>query len=123
MKTLKNGIKKPLWFKVITILYLVVITLFAVISCEVSTTNTVRVYYDETECADKWGSSNIPESEKKQNVINYFDNLNIHIYDIQIINDGIEEECKACFCRTGYRIHCKIKEDDLSKIKKENFYE
>ena len=91
--------------------------------CEVSTNETIRMYYDETGCFDKWGSSNIPENKKKQNIVKYFNNLGICIYDIQIINDGILEECKACFCKTGYRIHCKIEKNDLKKIKKENFYE
>ena len=108
---------------IVYILFLLLVSVFVTNCNKQQSTNIIRVYYNETKCSDKWGSSNIPENEKKQNIIMYFENLGIRIYDIQIVNDGTSEECKACFCKTGYRIHCKINKDDLSKFKTENFYD
>jgi len=127
----KNREKKVTVFA----LCVVLVGLFAISGCdklrnvnvdelsEAMANCNVWVYYDETQCSDKWGSAYVSENEKKQNVTMYLENLNIHIYDILIVNDGMPEFCSACSCKTGFRIHCKVKKDDLSKIKTEKFYE
>ena len=98
--------------------------LFAFVLFTGCKTDTIQVYYDETKCLDKWGSNeNTPENEKIQSIAAYFDDLNIHIYDVEIVNDGTLEGCEACSCKTGNRVHCKVSKNDLDKIKLERFYE
>lgn len=68
------------------------------------------VYYDETGCTDPWGVYvNKPESEKIDAIEHYFNEKNIKLFKIEILNDGTIDLCKACFCRTGERIKCKVK--------------
>jgi len=91
-------------------------------TCAQSSNKMIWVYYNETQCADNWGNAFENENEKKQNIITYFENLNVRIYDIRIVNYGFGEICAACFCLTGNRIYCKIKKNDLDVMKSENFH-
>lgn len=80
------------------------------------------VYYDQTICADKWGAYTGNE-DLKLKITDYFEGLNIDVYDIEIFNFGTPETCLACTCKTGKTIKLKVKKKDLEDIKKEGFYE
>ena len=84
--------------------------------------DTIWVYYDETYCADKWGVANVPDKEKIKNIKKHLRKQHIQVFKVEIIGDGTLEVCKACFCKTGKRIRCKINEDDLPKAINEKFY-
>ena len=109
--------------KAIIILITIVIAT-TTIGCE-KLYNTIWVYYDETDCFDSWGifKHNTPKDEKIKVIEEYFKDKGIKIFKIEITEDGTREICMACFCKTGYRIRCKIKERDLSKMEKEEFYQ
>jgi len=91
-------------------------------SCE-KITNTTWVYYDETYCADPWGGTNIEDSEKIKNIEKYLKKQKIKVFEVIIISDGMMEPCDACNCKTGKRIKCKVKENDVEGMKNEKFYQ
>lgn len=103
-------------------------------SCE-KLYNTIWVYYDETFCTNPWSSIinigvDTPKDEKIKAVEEYFKDKGIKIFKIEIEEDETLLDfypdsiiCLACHCKTGYRIKCKIKESDLSKMEKEGFYQ
>jgi hypothetical protein len=80
------------------------------------------VYYDETQCADKWDFSPINE-KLKENVTNYLNSKDIKVLEIEIFNDRTPDACTSCNCKTGRRVKVKVKKRDLSEIKSEQFYE
>jgi hypothetical protein len=85
-------------------------------------------YYKETFCTNPWSSIinigvDTPKDEKIKAVEEYFKDKAVKIFKIEIVEDGKREACDACHCKTGYRIKCKIKEKDLSKMEKEGFYQ
>ena len=83
---------------------------------------TIWVYYDETNCFDKWGNVEVSIKEKKKNIKKYLASKNIIVLKLEITNEGILETCTGCSCTTGNRINCKIYESDLQKAINENFY-
>lgn len=91
-------------------------------SCE-KLTNTAWVYYNETYCADAWGQNTVPEDEKKKNIEKYFKDKGIKIFKVEITDDGTLDLCESCGCKSGKRIKCKIKEDDVESMKKAGFYQ
>lgn len=84
---------------------------------------TTWVYYDETYCSDAWGQHNIAESEKKDNVKKYLETKGVKVLEIEILNDGIEDVCQVCNCKTGKRIKCKTTESDIKTIINAKFYQ
>lgn len=86
--------------------------------------NIQWVYYDITGCSAPWGYVTwTTESETIKIVEEYFKQKNVRIYKIKITNDGTPQACKACYCKTGQRINCKVKDDDVSVMIAEGFYE
>ena len=104
------------------IMFLIAI-IFISITFSTCQKDTIWVYYDETGCSDKWGVANVPDKDKMKNVKKYLRGKQIHVLKLEITSDGIFEACKACFCKTGKRIKCKIYEEDLYKAINENFYQ
>lgn len=80
------------------------------------------VYYDETYCADAWTYSGVNEV-LKQNIVDYFKEKNISIYDIEIFVDRQPEQNTSCLNKSGRRVRCKIGKRDLDDIKSHGFYE
>ena len=99
--------------KIIILLFII----FTLCGCD-KIRNLQWVYYDQTGCADPWGVS-----YQESDVVEYFKQKGIKIYDIKFTNDGIVEYCYSCGCKTGYRINCKVKEKDISVMLSEVFYE
>ena len=93
--------------------------------------NTAWVYYDETFGTNPWSSYinvavDTPENEKIKAVEEYFKDKGIKIFKIEITKDNPPINgilCLVPHCETGYRVKCKIKEKDLSKMEKEGFYQ
>lgn len=84
--------------------------------------NTKWLWYDQTQCADKWGP--YKNNEDLKNIMTaYFDERGIKVYDIEIFGNGVADSCLACPCKTGKRIKLKVKSRDLQAIKDEGFYE
>ena len=104
-------------------LMIVISIVFVSIAFTACQKDTIWVYYNETKCFDKWGQDNVPNKDKIKNVKKYLQSKQIHVFKVEITDDGIQEECKACFCKTGKRIRCKINENDLHKAINENFYQ
>lgn len=98
-----------------------IVVLFSLSGCTKSG-NVKWVYYDETQCADKWTYTNNNES-LKLNVISYMKSKGITIYEMEIFNDRTAESCTECSCKSGRRLKCKVKKSDLKEIKQEGFYE
>lgn len=91
-------------------------------SCE-KLTDTTWVYYDETWCMDPWGNADIEKSEKIKKIQKYLKDKKIKAFEVNIVNDGTMDPCDACHCKSGKRIHSKIKENDLNKAINEGFYQ
>jgi len=80
------------------------------------------LHYDETVCADRWEYS-MNNEKLKDNVTSYLDKKGIKLFEIEIFIDFPPDGCADCTCKTGRRFKVKIKNRDLSDIKKEGFYE
>jgi len=106
------------------ILLLCVVIIFTAFSCEKENDDpdAILTCYDETECNNPWHRTPY-DTKTISNVKEYLRSKNINVLDIQITKDGINDFCRACWCRTGRRIKVKIKSWDLEKIIEENFYE
>jgi hypothetical protein len=103
------------------LLCLSIVILFSLFGCA-KNANVKWVYYDETQCADKWTYTNNNES-LKLNVISYMKSKGITIYKMEIFNDRTADSCTDCYCKSGRRFKCKIKKSDLNEIKQEGFYQ
>ncbi len=105
------------FFKLATILFVVLFML----GC--SKSSKVRwVYYDETNCSDKWEYTNNNELLKK-NIVEYMDSRGVKVFEIEIFIIVEAESCGECSCKTGRQVKCKIKKGDLENAKGEGFYE
>jgi len=80
------------------------------------------VNYDQTRCADKWGSYRNNE-DLKLKIKEYFDSKKINVYDIEIYTINSGDTCLDCTCKTGRRIKLKVFRRDLDEIKQEGFYQ
>lgn len=106
---------------------LIIITLIVSVAfsgCE-KITDTVWMYYDETWGVDPWGKESVPEKEKINNIEKYLKNRKVKVFDVKIVADANVGSilCYAMHCKSGKRIHCKIKEKDLNKATSEGFYQ
>lgn len=86
-------------------------------------TDTTRIYYDETFCADPWGQSSVADDDKKKNIEKYLKGKSIKIFKVEILNDRTPDLCKSCGCKSGKRISCKVKKSDLNKAINVGFYQ
>lgn len=86
------------------------------------TGKTKWLYYNQTQCADKWGSYTNNE-DLKLKITEYFDSKGIDVYDIEIFSNGTPDACLDCTCKTGRRIKLKIMKRNLDEMKEEGFYE
>jgi hypothetical protein len=111
--TVQSGVKRS----VTRIIFLVFIGLMA---C--AKTSVQWIYYDETNCADKWTSSGTNEI-LKDNITEYCKSAGVKILEIEIITDRNPDNCSECICKTGRRVHCKISKSDIDKSKGLGFYE
>ena len=50
-------------------------------------------------------------------------NKNIHVFKAEFTPDGTVDDCKCSNCRTGKRIKCEIRKDDLDNAIESNFYQ
>ena len=64
----------------------------------------VTYSYDQTSCADKWGT-NSNDSITRQNVIKYLDSLKLYVADVKIKQESAGMTCLACQCLTGRVIY------------------
>jgi hypothetical protein len=64
----------------------------------------VTYSYDQTSCADKWGT-NANDSITRQNVIKYLDSLKLYVADVKIKQESAGMTCLACQCLTGRVIY------------------
>ncbi len=80
------------------------------------------VYYNQTQCADKWGAYSNNE-DLKIKITDYFDSKGVEVYDIEIFSNGTADACLDCTCKTGKRIKLKVRKRDLEEVKQEGFYE
>lgn len=99
------------------IIFILFVGIKAFSSCE-KITNSTLMYYDETGCMDPWRNANIEESEKTKKIEKYLKDKKIKVFEVNIINDGTMESCEACHCKSGNRVHAKIRERDVNKAKK-----
>jgi hypothetical protein len=98
-----------------------VLILCVFIQCA-KTGKTKWVYYNQTQCADKWGSYTNNE-DLKIKITEYFASKGVDVYDVEIFSNGTAEACLECSCLTGKRIKLKIMKRDLDELKEEGFYE
>lgn len=109
--------------KNMTIITLALIGMTTFSSCD-KINDTTWVYYEETGCADPWGTTeNTSETDKNKAVKAYFKDKGSKIYKIEITDEGTFEACKACHCKTGKLIKCKIKDEDVDIFLNEGFYQ
>ena len=106
--------------KIIILITLVIST--ASFSCE-KIYNTTWMYYDETYGLDPWGQSTVIDEDKKKNVEKYLKGKGIKVFKVEITSDGIKEICFSAGCKSGKRIKCKIRENDITAMKNEKFYQ
>lgn len=105
-----------------SIALIIVLLIITVSSCE-KLVDTSWVSYNETNCNDPWGNSDVENQKKIDNIEKYFKNKKIKIFKTEILHDGIADPCDACDCKSGIRIKCKIKSKDKAKMIAVNFYE
>lgn len=110
----------PSLYKIRTFLFLLAISALF-FGC--SKSGRVRwIHYDETYCSDRW-DHNINNEKYKDNVVAYLKKQNVKVLEIEIFTDRTPDSCTDCTCKTGRRVKCKIKRNDLKAAKKEGFYE
>ena|SRR5688572_28335716 len=97
------------------------LTAFLFLQCAKSG-KTSWVYYNQTQCADKWGSYTSNE-DLKSKITTYCDSKSIEVFDIEIFTISEADACLDCTCKTGRRIKLKVMKRDLDEIKTEGFYE
>ncbi len=95
---------------------------FIMNACE-KITNKTWIFYDETGCSDPWGAFNMDESEKIKKIEDFLKERNVLVFEIKIVNDGTIDTCFACHCKTGRRVHSKIKDKHKEIAFAEGFYE
>jgi hypothetical protein len=84
---------------------------------------TVWMYYDETYCYDPWGHFDVLEQEKKVNIENYFNDLNVEVFEIEISEENLPDDCFSCGCHSGFTIKCRILPEDVNSLINEEFYQ
>jgi hypothetical protein len=85
---------------------------------------TVWMYYDETICADPWGGAHTnSEEEKKTNIENYFIDLEVEIFEIEISDEGLPESNLICVSKSGNVIKCRILLEGVNVLINEEFYQ
>jgi len=105
----------------LSLIGVLLLTLALFLQCSKSG-KTKWLYYNQTQCADKWGSYTNNE-DLKLKITEYFDSKGIDVFDIEIFSNGTADACLDCTCRTGKRIKLKIMKRDLDEMKEEGFYE
>ena len=94
-------------------------------SCEEDETINPKVdfLFKETQCENPWDSLISPELTREQ-LISYYltDVLDVEYSDLQITDDGVAQNCSACFCLSGNIIRITA-EDEFSEILLENGFE
>ena len=108
--------------KKILIISLLLIGIITFNNCK-KITGKVWVYYDETYCANPWGESNLSESEKKNNIKHYLENMDVKVFKVIVSNENTPENCFSCGCKSGNIIKCKIEEKDVNVLVKVGFYQ
>lgn len=78
----------------------------------------VCVYYDVEKCE---ASPQKTDDEILQNKIDYLDQKGIELTNVYIDDNGEQQLCKACSCKSGKRIYGNVKEGDLGLIIEEGF--
>jgi hypothetical protein len=85
--------------------------------------DTVWMYYDETYCYDPWGHFDVLEQEKKVNIENYFNDLNVEVFEIEISEENLPDDCFSCGCHSGFTIKCRILLEGVNVLINEEFYQ
>jgi len=91
-------------------------------SCKEST-GKICVLYEQTYCADPWGQDNTTDEQLVENLAEYFDSLGVTLYNIGIDDNGTQQFCFACNCKSGRRFCAKVKNSDLTIVKEHGFTE
>ena len=100
---------------------LIFIIALSLLSCNKSR-KAVWMYYDETNCADKWTYTKNNEM-LKDNVTSYLKSQKIKIYEMEIFNHTTAESCTACTCKTGRRYKLKVQRGDVDKAKSQGLFQ
>ena len=80
--------------------------------------------YEETFCANPWGGSYYDsEEEKKTNIENYFNDLEVERFEIEKSEVSSPETFFLFVAKTGYIIEFKIREEDVNALINEGFHE
>ena len=81
--------------------------------------DTVWVYHDITrsDVSTVNGIGCVKAAKK------YLRSKNIQVFKAEFTSDGTLDPCSCSDCRTGKRIKCEIREEDLDKATEENFYQ
>lgn len=88
-------------------------------SCqEENSLNILGFYWDQTGCADPWNTnSNDSNEETQQAVEDYLKKEGVKgAKVISITNNGIQQDCMACFCTTGAQINLTVPLNQKSKM-------
>ena len=88
-----------------------------------NTISRTCVIYEQTYCADPWGQNNEGDEKLVNNLIVYFDNIGITLFDVGIGEGGIRQDCYACHCKSGRRFCAKVRNRDLNTVKEYGFTE
>jgi hypothetical protein len=96
-----------------TIKALVLLLVFLVTAChpQKKWLQYVTVKYSQTGCADAW-QTGATDSITCVNVAAFLSDKNVAVLGVTIKNDGVQELCNACFCKTGNTIYVSTLEGD-----------
>jgi len=84
--------------------------------------NSVRLKYNETQCANPWTKHYAGPSERYDVVRDFLKTQDIRIYDLDIKSEGRGESCLACTCLSGDVVYLRTLEDDADIARSLEFH-
>jgi len=101
------------------LLFISMLGMFAIFSsCEEDeiVESQIDFLFKETYCANPWDSLISPEWTREQLIDSYLTvQLNVEYSNLLITDDGVVQDCEACFCLSGNIIRLSA-EDEFSEV-------
>jgi len=90
-------------------------------NCEESD-DRIWLWYAETYCSDPWGEVSAAEEVREQEILQFLKSEGINVFQIEIMDGGTVEHCRACHCTTGKLIKCRLRDTEVGSMKAIGFF-
>ncbi|GAA4289855.1 hypothetical protein [Aestuariibaculum suncheonense] len=88
-----------------------------------STNEGVSVFWEQTGCADPWGTgANDTEAETTNALKLFLAGEDISVFKVNVEITSTAQDCFACSCLTGKTITVNVAESDVAKMEELGFY-